>query len=174
MVEKKTPTKKAKVTKKTTVKKAVVKKTAPKKVVVKKDAKTEPEKENFYYEAVGRRKRSVARVRLFTRGDKGVTINDEKIEEYFPSKEVQENVISPLRKMKSMDKFRAVVKVKGGGITGQAEATRHGISRALIIFNPDFRKRLRKAGYLTRDPREVERKKPGLKKARKAPQWAKR
>lgn len=175
MVVKKATTKKTvkKTATKATTKKKAVKKVSPKKTTVK-EQEEDAEKENLYYEAVGRRKRSVARVRLFTRGDKGVIVNDKKLEEYFPVVEVQENVLAPLRKMKSMDKFRAVIKVKGGGTTGQAEASRHGISRALTIFNPDFRKRLRKAGYLTRDPREVERKKFGLKKARRAPQWKKR
>jgi small subunit ribosomal protein S9 len=76
--------------------------------------------------------------------------------------------------MKSLDRFRMVAVVKGGGIRAQAEAVRHGIARALTIFNPDYRKRLRKAGFLTRDPRMKERKKPGLRRARRAPQWSKR
>ena len=76
--------------------------------------------------------------------------------------------------MKSSEKFRVSAKVNGGGINGQAEAIRHGISRALVIFNGDFRKRLKRAGYLKRDPRKVERKKFGLRKARRAPQWQKR
>lgn len=135
---------------------------------------SEGSKPSRYYEAVGRRKTSVARVRLFTRGDKEVVVNDRKLEEYFAVPHQQGTVMSPLRKMKSEEKFRVLVKVSGGGTTGQAEAIRHGISRALTIFNPDFRKRLRKAGYLTRDPRKVERKKPGLRKARRAPQWQKR
>ena len=76
--------------------------------------------------------------------------------------------------MKSLNRFEASVKVKGGGFKGQAEAIRHGLARALVKFNPDFRKKLKRVGYLKRDPRMKERKKPGLKKARKAPQWAKR
>ena len=76
--------------------------------------------------------------------------------------------------MKTADRLRATAKVTGGGLHAQAEAVRHAIARALVLFNPDFRKRLKKAGFLTRDPRMKERKKPGLKGARKAPQWAKR
>jgi len=79
-----------------------------------------------------------------------------------------------LNRMKVMDKFRAVIRVSGGGLHSQAEAVRHATARALVEFNPDFRKRLKRAGFLTRDSRMVERKKYGLKKARRAPQWAKR
>ncbi len=129
--------------------------------------------EERYYEGVGRRKTAVARVRLFTRGEKELLVNDRKLTEYFPSR-YHETVLAPLVKMKNIEKFRVLVKVKGGGSTGQAEAIRHGIARALTVFNPDFRKRLRRVGYLTRDPRKVERKKFGLRKARRAPQWQKR
>ena len=127
-----------------------------------------------YYEAVGKRKRAVARVRLFTRGDKGFTINEAKYTDYFPTEELRSTADGSLRKMKVVDKFNVSVKVMGGGIHGQAEAVRHGIARALVKFNPDFRKRLKRSGYLRRDPRETERKKFGLKKARRAPQWSKR
>jgi len=81
---------------------------------------------------------------------------------------------SSLKKMKCLDQFKTQVLVKGGGISAQAEAVRHGTARALVLFNPDFKKRLKKAGYLTRDPRMRERKKFGLKRARRAPQWQKR
>lgn len=126
-----------------------------------------------YYEGLGRRKTSVARVRLFTKRQ-GVTINDKTLADYFPLTALQKKVLSPLEKMKIMDKLGAVVHVYGGGLTGQAEAIRLGVARALIIFNAEFKKRLRRIGYLTRDPRMVERKKYGLKKARRAPQWNKR
>ena len=87
---------------------------------------------------------------------------------------MQQLIKDPLDKMKCLDRFAVVAKVQGGGVRGQAEAVRHGVSRALVKFNADFRKRLRKVGLLTRDPRMRERKKFGLKRARKAPQWSKR
>ena len=127
-----------------------------------------------YFEAVGRRKTAIARVRLFTQGEKLILVNKKPYQEYFPTSELQRIINSPLEKMKALDKFMISVKVKGGGIYGQAEAVRHGISRALVKFSPDFRKRLRKVGYLTRDSRMRERKKFGLKRARRAPQWQKR
>lgn len=132
-----------------------------------------------YFEAVGRRKRSTARVRLFTckpfEGEEGkIIVNEKSYTEFFPLLELQQAIINPLKKMKSLNRFQVTVKVSGGGIRGQAEAIRHSISRALVKFNPDFSKKLKRAGYLRRDPREKERKKPGLKKARRAPQWKKR
>lgn len=136
--------------------------------------KVKPLKSKRYYEAIGRRKRAVARVRLFVRGEKTFLINDKPYNIYFSDLRLQQIAIDSLNKMNSLDRFRISVKVKGGGIHSQAEAIRHGISRALILLNPNFRKRLRKVGYLTRDPRERERKKFGLKRARRAPQWRKR
>jgi small subunit ribosomal protein S9 len=141
-----------------------------------------------YFEAVGRRKTAVARVRLFTRrgaraaaedevpdpGEKTFFVNEKPINLYFPSPELQQVAQAALEKMKCLDKFKISAKVKGGGLPAQAEAIRHGITRALVLFNPDFRKRLKKAGFLTRDPRMRERKKFGLKRARRAPQWSKR
>jgi len=127
-----------------------------------------------YYESVGRRKRAVARTRLFTRGEKEFLVNGREYRQYFTTEELRAIADGALRKMKVVDKFRVSVKVRGGGINGQAEAVRHGIARALVKFNLDFRKRLKRAGYLRRDPRETERKKFGLKKARRAPQWQKR
>lgn len=131
-------------------------------------------KSDRYWEAVGRRKEAVARVRLFTRGDKLITVNGKPYGDYFFIKTYQKIVEDSLQKMKSMERFRISVKIVGGGLHAQAEATRHGIARALVKFNPDFRKRLRRAGFLTRDPRMKERKKFGLRGARRAPQWAKR
>ena len=133
-----------------------------------------PKKPARYLETVGRRKTAVARVRLFTQGEKSILINKKTYQDYFPTLELQQVATASLEIMKSLDKFRILAKVRGGGIHAQAEAVRHGISRALVEFNPDFRKRLRKAGFLTRDPRMRERKKFGLKRARRAPQWAKR
>jgi small subunit ribosomal protein S9 len=132
------------------------------------------DKSDYYFEAVGKRKTSVARVRLYTQGDKDIIINDKKYEDYFNHTDLQQIVISALDKMKCLGHFRIIVRIYGGGIHSQAEAVRHGISRALVKFNPDFRKRLRRAGYITRDPRARERKKFGLKRARRAPQWSKR
>ena len=127
-----------------------------------------------YSETVGRRKTSVARVRFLAKGDKEILVNDKPHNVYFPGADLRETILSPLKLMNVLDKFRIMIKVKGGGIHSQAEAVRHGIARALVIFNAEFRKRLKKAGYLTRDSRMRERKKFGLKRARRAPQWRKR
>lgn len=127
-----------------------------------------------YFEATGRRKTAIARVRLYTKGDKGMEVNGMDFTKYFPTKDLQSTALASLDKMKSLERFRVSAKVNGGGVNAQAEAVRHGIARALVIFNADYRKRLRKAGYLTRDPRMKERKKFGLKRARRAPQWSKR
>jgi small subunit ribosomal protein S9 len=126
-----------------------------------------------YYEAVGRRKRATARVRLYP-GDGQVVINDREVKEYFGRPQDWRNIAAPLKLTNSEDRFNVSILVKGGGITGQAEAIRHGVSRALLLADPNFRAVLRRAGFLTRDPREKERKKPGLKRARKAPQYTKR
>jgi small subunit ribosomal protein S9 len=126
-----------------------------------------------YYEAVGRRKRAIARVRLFI-GQGDLLINNKPYKEYFTTLALQQSVEGPFQRLELMKKFKTTIKVKGGGPTGQAEAVRHGIARALILFDKDFRKNLKKAGYLKRDPRKKERKKFGLKKARKGPQWSKR
>ncbi len=115
----------------------------------------------------------MARVRLFTKKI-GIDINNKNISDYFPIARLQKTVGAPLEKMKITDKLGAVVKVKGGGIKAQAEAVQLGIARALLKFNPEFKKRLRHIDMLTRDSRMVERKKYGLKKARRAPQWKKR
>lgn len=127
-----------------------------------------------YWEGVGRRKTAVARVRFFTRGEKGIWINNKTLADYFQYPNFQRTAAEAIELMNSGDKFRISVKIKGGGTRAQAEAVRHGTARVLVLFNPDFRKRLKRAGFLTRDPRMVERKKFGLKKARRAPQWAKR
>ena len=127
-----------------------------------------------YFQAVGRRKTAVAQVRLFTQGEKDFLVNGRPHQTYFKFPEFQEDALSSLKTMNCLEKFRILVKVKGGGQRAQAQAIRHGIARALIKFNPNFRKRLKKAGYLTRDPRMRERKKFGLKRARRAPQWSKR
>jgi len=161
-------------TKKTTTKKEKPRKIAKKTVKKEKKAPVKKEKKEKYYEAVGRRKTATARVRLWAQGEKTFTINGKPIKNYFPTFEFQETAQAALEKMKCLDKFRISAKVKGGGLHAQAEAVRHGISRALVLFNPDFRKKLKKVGYLKRDSRMRERKKFGLKRARRAPQWQKR
>jgi len=127
-----------------------------------------------YFQAVGRRKTTTAEVKLFLNDGGKILINGKDLKEYFPSFFLQKIVFSPLELVKCQNKFKILVKVKGGGKISQAEAVRHGIARALVNFNPDFRKKLKKAGFLKRDPRMKERKKPGLKRARRAPQWQKR
>ncbi len=132
-----------------------------------------PSGRDRYFEAVGRRKTAIARVRLFTKSGPFM-VNDKAYGDYFPTLDLQKITEDPLKKMKLWERFRVSVKVSGGGIHAQAEAVRHGLARCLIGFNPDFRKRMKRAGFLKRDPRMKERKKFGLKKARRAPQWAKR
>ncbi|MBN2852007.1 MAG: 30S ribosomal protein S9 [Clostridia bacterium] len=125
------------------------------------------------YYGTGRRKKSVARVRLVP-GEGKVTINERDIDDYFGLETLKVIMKQPLALTKTEGRFDVIVGVKGGGFTGQAGAIRHGISRALLEADPGLRSELKKAGYLTRDPRMKERKKPGLKKARKAPQFSKR
>ena len=131
-------------------------------------------KPDRYFEATGRRKTAIARVRLFTRGEKQFMVNGKSYQEYFSTEEDRQTAIASMIKMKCLDKFRVTVVVRGGGHSAQAEAIRHGTARVLVDFNANFKKRLRKVGYLTRDPRMRERKKFGLRRARRAPQWAKR
>ena len=135
-------------------------------------AKTEEKKER-YFEATGGRKTAVARARLYTKGA-GVLVNDKNYKEYFKTEKNQLAVFSPLELLKVADKIRVTVRVSGGGINAQAAASRNAIAKALVKFNADFKKRLRRSGFITRDARMVERKKYGLKKARRAPQWQKR
>ena len=125
------------------------------------------------YYATGRRKTSSARVYL-KKGKGNISVNDRKLDEYFGRKVAQMLVLQPLELVDLTEKVDLSIKVKGGGSFGQAGAIRHGISRALISYNEDLRPQLKKAGLLTRDPRKVERKKPGLVKARKSKQFSKR
>ena len=127
--------------------------------------------EIFY--ATGRRKTSSARVYL-KKGKGNISVNDRKLDEYFGRKVAQMLVMQPLELLDLSEKIDVNVKVKGGGSFGQAGAIRHGISRALISYDEEYRSQLKKAGLLTRDPRRVERKKPGLVKARKSKQFSKR
>lgn len=133
----------------------------------------EPAGKERYVETVGRRKTSVARVRVYPKKS-GVVVNGVDYKHYFKTPKHQEVAVSPLDLIKVPEKIGIEVKVFGGGLTGQAEAVRHGLSRALVELSETHRKKLRSAGFLTRDSRMVERKKYGLKKARRAPQWAKR
>ena len=130
------------------------------------------ETKSFYY-GTGRRKNSVARVRLFN-GTGKITINGRDIDNYFGLETLKLIVRQPLATTDTLGKVDVVVSVAGGGVSGQAGALRHGISRALLLVNPEYRAILKKAGFLTRDPRMKERKKYGLKAARRAPQFSKR
>ena len=130
-------------------------------------------KESYFY-GTGRRKSSVARVRIY-KGTGKVTINDRDIDDYFGLETLKLIVRQPLVLTDTNDKFDIVCRVAGGGVTGQAGAIRHGISRALLQYDSEnLRQKLKKAGFLTRDPRMKERKKYGLKAARRAPQFSKR
>ena len=129
--------------------------------------------EKIYYYGTGRRKNAIARVRL-TEGSGKITINGKDIEEFFGMETLKVIVRQPLAVTNTAAKYDVIATVKGGGITGQAGAIRHGIARALNEANVEFRPALKQNGFLTRDPRMKERKKYGLKKARKAPQFSKR
>lgn len=132
------------------------------------------EKENQkYFSGVGRRKTAVATARIFP-NDKGFFVNDKKLEEYFQLREHREKASEPFTKLNLNDNFKVTARVSGGGLSAQAEALRLAISRALVLFNEKLRPTLKALGFLKRDPREKERKKPGLKRARRAPQWQKR
>ncbi len=129
--------------------------------------------ESNYFYGTGRRKSSVARVRVYA-GTGKITINDRDIDDYFGLETLKLIVRQPLALTDTAEKFDIVVRVAGGGVTGQAGAIRHGLSRALLQFDENLRPALKKAGFLTRDPRMKERKKYGLKAARRAPQFSKR
>ncbi len=144
------------------------------KTKTKTETKTKSKKKEKYYQAVGRRKKATSVVRLYEKKDGGITVNGKKFEEYFPEFSSQKKVREPLEELDLMKKFSVSAKVLGGGVKSQAEAVRHGITRALVLFDESLRKQLKSTGYLTRDPRMRERKKPGLKRARRAPQWRKR
>jgi small subunit ribosomal protein S9 len=127
-----------------------------------------------YYYGTGRRKTAVARVRIYANGDGSVTVNGKNAQNYFgQSGTHMATIASPLRVL-DLGNYTITVRVVGGGTSGQAGAIRHGLARALVRMNPDFKPALRGAGFLTRDPRMKERKKYGLKRARKAPQYTKR
>lgn len=157
-----------KTTKAKTVKKdsKPIKEVKPKIVVKKKGDK--------YHYAVGRRKRAIATVRLHKTGDGKITINNREFKDYFPYVEYREIILTPLRLTGQEKKGDITIKVKGGGPRGQVDAISLGIARALLESDVEYRAALKKAGFLSRDSRKKERKKPGLKRARRAPQWKKR
>ena len=130
-------------------------------------------KENIVFQGTGRRKQSIARVRI-TDGNGNITVNGRSLDEYFGTEILKVIVKQPLTITNTIGKYDIICKVQGGGFTGQAGAIRHGISRALLEINDEYRPTLKANGFLTRDPRMKERKKYGLKKARKAPQFSKR
>jgi small subunit ribosomal protein S9 len=189
MVKTKEPKKVKKTVKKTAPKKvAKVKVAEPKEIKkaeiiakeIKKEEKTSPEKKTAdkgkYFYALGRRKTSIAQVRLYSMAGKAAEfkVNGKDLAQYLTIKRFQIAALSPLTCLGLEGKFDISVKVFGGGINGQADAIKLGIARALVVKDEGLRKALKDKGFLTRDSRKVERKKPGLKKARRAPQWAKR
>lgn len=125
-----------------------------------------------YIETVGRRKTAAARVRITPSSKRSVKVNDKNHTDYFPTIELQNVILDPFDELEQS--FTVTAVVKGGGIAAQAEAVRHGIARGLTEYDKELRGSLKKKGYLKRDPRTKERKKPGLRKARKRPQWSKR
>ena len=127
-----------------------------------------------YFEAVGRRKTAVARVRLYPAKSATYELNGKTLEQYFPVKELQLTAVEAITSAKPAEKFQVTARLSGGGISAQAEAFRLGIARALMIYDLNLRGGLKKAGLIKRDARAKERRKFGLKKARKSPQWAKR
>jgi small subunit ribosomal protein S9 len=129
---------------------------------------------NQYYEGVGRRKSATARVRIYPGGTGNILVNDKAVNDYFPREGDATALLKPLEVAGMQGSVDLTVKVRGGGVTGQTDAVKLGLARALLEYQPDLRPAMRKAGFLTRDAREKERKKPGLKRARKAPTYTKR
>lgn len=162
----------------TPVKKEIVKKTSEKKKIVKdpivKEKKVKVDLSGKYIKAIGRRKTSVAQIRMYEKGEGEIIVNDQPAVDYFKKEENLNIVLQPLKLVSKAKDFNFSIIVKGGGTLGQLDAVRHGIARALVKYDPEFKTILKTSGYITRDPRQKERKKPGLKKARKAPQWSKR
>jgi len=166
-------------TKKTTSVKKESAKKSPEKKSVEKDSPVKEKKVKInisgkYIKAIGRRKTSVAQVRMYEKGEGEIIVNDQPGLDYFKKEENLNIVLQPLKLVSKAKDFNFSIIVKGGGILGQLDAIRHGIARALVKYDPEFKTILKTSGYITRDPRQKERKKPGLKKARKAPQWSKR
>lgn len=156
------------------IKKTAVRKSATKKIPLEKAKEVIDSVKRTYLFALGRRKTSIARIRYTRKGNSQILVNNKDYKIYFPSFEFQKIVTEPLEKINYKDYGSFSVKVTGGGKRGQAESTRLGLARILILLEPAWRKILKAEGLLTRDPREKERKKFGLKGARRAPQWQKR
>ncbi|MBI4919966.1 30S ribosomal protein S9 [Candidatus Azambacteria bacterium] len=143
-------------------------------MAIKKQKKEKAAEIEKYTEAVGRRKTATARARLWLNAkNPEITVNGKNFTDYFKEKEMRDIVINPFVKV-GIDGFAASIKITGGGLRAQAFASRHGLSRALALAQPESKPALKTLGFLTRDPRMKERKKPGLKGARRAPQWSKR
>jgi len=168
---KKSATAKAKALDKKISKPAKAVPVAPKKASLKKG---QPSENREYLQAVGRHKRAVAQVRLYKGGKGNILTNNREFEKYFPTLELRKTIKDPILVTGQEGKLDFSIKVRGGGVQGQAKAARLGIARSLLQLNPTFRISLKKPGFLTRDARKKERKKPGLKGARRAPQWSKR
>ena len=133
----------------------------------------EPQQQQYFY-GTGRRKRAIAKVRLYPDDGTAIIVNDKPMEEYFNWLPWQSTVREPFATSGTVGRFRVQAQVTGGGVNAQAEAIRHGISRALVVFDPNLKANLRRAGFITRDARVKESKKYGLKRARRAPQYTKR
>ena len=160
-------------TKKVTPKKEVTKnKEVKEDLTVEKNKKTTAT--DKFISAIGRRKTAVAQVRMFEKGEGKIEINGVLSEDYFKKEEDLNIILQPLKIVSKIKDFNFSILVKGGGYSGQLEAIRHGIARVLVKYDPELKIMLKTSGYITRDSRQKERKKPGLKKARKAPQWSKR
>lgn len=127
-----------------------------------------------YFYSAGKRKTAIARVKMYDGGKGDVTVNGKKIREYFATALQVENALAPLRLTENLKKYDLEVTIRGGGKSAQSDALRHGISRSLLLIDPDLRPLLKREGFLRRDARIKERKKPGLKSARRAPQFSKR
>lgn len=159
-------------------KKVTSKKEVTKKKEVKEDLTVEKNKKTTatdkFISAIGRRKTAVAQVRMFEKGEGKIEINGVLSEDYFKKEEDLNIILQPLKIVSKIKDFNFSILVKGGGYSGQLEAIRHGIARVLVKYDPELKIMLKTSGYITRDSRQKERKKPGLKKARKAPQWSKR
>ena len=169
---------KAKAPKAEKIEKVVKVEKVEKETVEKVERVAEPDKKkrprhNYLY-AVGRRKNAIARTRLFRNGTGKITVNGKDYTAYFPTMSLQQIVKQALEATSKQTDFDFSIKVSGGGSHGQAEATRHGIARVLVVYDENLKPVIKPFGYLTRDPRKKERKKPGLKRARRAPQFSKR
>ena len=127
-----------------------------------------------YYYATGKRKSSIARVRVYPNGSGSIEINGKPAKEFFSVSTQLGTILEPLEKLEQAKNVNITVVVSGGGVTGQAQAIRHGIAKAMVEMDQNFRPMMKRSGFLTRDARKVDRKKPGLRKARRSPQWAKR